>query len=123
MILADTSVWIDHLRQADVAFAGALQREEILSHPFVIGEIACGNLRNRDEILLHLGHLPLAPKATDPEVMAFIESRSLSGRGLGLIDVHLLASTVLHRGALLWTHDRPLREMAMKLGVGYQPNK
>lgn len=121
MILADTSVWIDHLRQADVAFAGALQREEILAHPFVIGELACGNLRNRDEILLHLGHLPLVPKATDQEVMAFIERRSLSGRGLGLIDVHLLASTALQRGARLWTHDRPLSEVAAKMGINYVP--
>ena len=119
MILADTSVWIDHMRGRQSRFAAALEGELVLMHPFVIGELACGNLRNRDEVLALLGNLPLAPAATDAEVLAFIERRRLMGKGLGYIDVHLLASTALSRSARLWTHDRRLAAMAATLNLAH----
>lgn len=117
MILVDTSVWIEHFRRTQPGLVSALEREEVLAHPFVRGELACGNLRNRPEILDHLGRLPQAPSATDDEALSFIESRSLSGRGIGYVDVHLLASTSLHATARLWTLDRHLVQVAGELGL------
>src|ERR1700692_232875 len=96
MILVDTSVWIDHFRRAEPRLVAALDREDVLVHPFVIGEIACGDLRNRRVIVALLRRLPEVPRTTDDEALAFIERRSLSGRGIGFVDVHLLASIVLH---------------------------
>ena len=122
MILVDTSVWIDHFRRANDDLSAALTRERVLAHPFVAGELACGNLKNRREILRHFEHLPSAPKATDEEVLAFIDARSLGGRGIGLIDVHLLAATALHGQARLWTHDRKLAEVARAMGIGFSPS-
>ncbi len=115
MIVVDTSVWINHFRHSDDRLVTALDRQEVLVHPFVIGELACGNLNPRSEILELLSRLPPAPKASDQEILSFIESRSLSGRGIGLIDVHLLASTVLHGSARLWTRDTPLAQVAESL--------
>jgi predicted nucleic acid-binding protein len=117
MILVDTSVWIDHFRRTDPRLVAALDREDVLVHPFVIGELACGNLKNRRVILALLRRLPEAPRATDEEALAFVERRSLSGRGMGLVDVHLLASVVLHGTARLWTGDRQLAEVAADLGL------
>jgi predicted nucleic acid-binding protein len=119
VILADTSVWIHHLRFGDPRFAGALGSELICVHPFVIGEIACGNLRNRSEILHLLGHLSALPSATDVEVLAFIENRALMGRGIGLVDVHLLASASIAR-VPIWTHDKRLSAVASELDLGYE---
>ena len=120
MIVVDTSVWIHHFRHTDVRLVSALEEEEVLVHPFVIGELACGNLHARGDVIELLSRLPQAPKATDEEVLGFIESRSLSARGIGLIDVHLLASTVLHGSARLWTHDRPLATVAKRLRLLYR---
>ena len=120
MIIVDTSVWIDHLRHTHVGLVDALESEEVLVHPFVIGELACGNLHARANVLELLSRLPPAPTATDEEVLAFIEKRSLNGRGLGLVDVHLLASTTLHGSARLWTHDRPLANFAERMRVLYR---
>jgi len=120
MIVVDTSVWIHHFRHTDVQLVGALKGDEVLMHPFVIGELACGNLRARGEVLELLSRLPQAPKATDEEVLGFIERRSVSGRGIGLLDVHLLASTVLYGSARLWTHDRPLAAVAERLQLLYR---
>jgi predicted nucleic acid-binding protein len=89
----------------------------VLTHPLVIGELACGNLKNRDEILTFLGHLTHARPATDPEVLEFIERHELMGRGIGYIDVHLLASTHLSVPAKLWTRDRRLAGLAGELSV------
>jgi hypothetical protein len=119
MIVVDTSVWVHHFRHADVRLVSALEGDEVLVHPFVIGELACGNLHGRSEVLELLSRLPQAPKATDKEVLGFIESRSVSARGIGLIDVHLLASTILHGSARLWTHDRPLAIVAERLQLLY----
>lgn len=116
MILVDTSVWVDHLRRGDRILAAALDRGEVLIHPFVLGELACGAIRNRDEILMHLRALPAAQAADDQEVMAFVEHRRLFGRGIGWIDAHLLASAVL-ANARLMTMDRDLARLAASLGV------
>ncbi len=123
MILVDTSVWIGHLRHTDPQLVAALDREDVLVHPFVVGELACGNLRNRREILTFLRRLAQAPKATDDEALAFIERRSLRGRGIGLVDVHLLASTVLHGTARFWTRDHQLADVAADLKLLYRPRQ
>ena len=117
MILADSSVWIDHLRKADPTLSALLQRREILAHPFVIGELALGNLRQREILLKALADLPHASVATDAEVLHFIERHALSGRGIGYIDAHLLAAVKLTAGAELWTNDKRLRGVAVQLGV------
>jgi predicted nucleic acid-binding protein len=119
VILADTSVWIDHLRAGVPALADALEQGRVLVHPFVAGELACGNLRDRREVLDLLGNLPSAPAATDAEAMEFIERRALMGRGIGYIDVHLLAATTLAGTARLWTRDRRLAQLAAELGLAY----
>jgi len=119
VILADTSVWIDHLRAGVPALAEALYGGQVLVHPFVRGELACGNLRNRSEVLELLGNLPSVPTATNAEAMEFIERRALMGRGIGYIDVHLLASAALAGTARLWTRDRRLAAVASELGLAF----
>ena len=123
MILVDTSVWISHFRKTDAHLSAALEREEVLTHPLVIGELACGNLGRRREVLHLLSQLPAAPKATDSEVLEFIERRRLPGRGIGIVDVHLLASVSLAGNASLWTHDLRLDAAAVALRVGYSGGK
>lgn len=120
MILIDTSVWIDHFRRADRRLVELLDGEEALTHPFVVGELACGNLRNRREILDLFGHLPPAPCATNDEVLRFIENHSLMGCGLGYIDMHLLASAALYGTAGFWTRDLRLADVAAKLGLLFE---
>lgn len=119
MILVDTSVWIDHLRSGEPALVIALEGGQVLMHPFVLGELACGNLKNRGEVLRLLGDLPAAPTATEPEVLDFIERRALMGRGTGYIDVHMLASTVLAGDARLWTRDQRLAAAADELELAF----
>jgi predicted nucleic acid-binding protein len=116
MILVDTSVWVDHLRRRNGGLAGLLEAGEALCHPFIVGELACGDLRRRAEILELLDHLPGVPVVDHHEVIAFIDAHTLMGTGIGWVDAHLLASTVLSR-AKLWTMDRPLARAATKLGV------
>jgi predicted nucleic acid-binding protein len=117
VILVDTSVWIDHLRGRDPALMTLLDAGQVLMHPFVLGELACGNLTHRSELLTLMQHLPRAPLATEAEVLAFIEHRKLMGRGIGYIDVHLLASVVLTGTARLWTRDARLAKIASDLGL------
>jgi predicted nucleic acid-binding protein len=117
LILADTSVWVDHLRDGDDRLAIELNAAEVLTHPFVIGELAVGNLRQRDVILRELDRLPKAAVATPAEVLALIAREGLHGLGLGYIDVALLAAARLTPGAQLWTRDRRLRDAAIRLGV------
>jgi predicted nucleic acid-binding protein len=119
VILVDTSIWIDHLRSGEPVLATALEGGRVLMHPFVLGELACGNLKNRSEVLRLLGDLPTAPAATDPEALGLIERRALMGRGIGYIDVHLLASTALEGVARLWTRDRRLAETAAELELAF----
>lgn len=116
MILADTSVWIDHLRRAIPELVAALEREEVVVHPIVIGELACGQLRDRGEVLALLAELPAAMAATDAEALHLIEEHRLMGRGIGYGDVHLLASAILS-GARLWTRDKRLQVVAARLNV------
>ncbi len=119
MILVDTSVWIDHLRSGEPALATALEGGRVLMHPFVLGELACGNLKNRGEVLRLLEDLPAAPTATHPEVLGLIERRALMGRGIGYIDVHLLASTALAGVARMWTRDSRLAAVATELELAF----
>lgn len=115
-MLVDTSVWIDHLRRGHDALKTHLERGEVECHPFVIGELACGNLRNRDEILLLLRSLPSVTTVDHDEALAWVESKRLMGRGLGWVDIHLLASTILQH-TTLWTSDQRLAAQARELGV------
>lgn len=115
-MLVDTSIWVDHLRRRDARFAELLENGLVWTHPFVIGELACGNLANRAEVLELIGALPSAPVADHHEVLAFVENRRVMGLGLGWIDVHLLASAVL--GSLpLWTSDKRLSAVVRTLGL------
>ena len=116
MILVDTSVWVDHLRNGNAALARLLESGEAFCHPFIVGELACGDLRRRTEVLALLAHLPAVPTIEHHEVLAFIDAHKLMGAGIGWIDAHLLASTLLSR-TRLWTMDRPLARAALKLGV------
>lgn len=117
MILVDTSIWVDHLRNGDEALAGLLDKGRVLAHPFVIGELALGHLRQRKTILAAMRDLPQATIATDAEVQLFIEQNSLAGLGIGYVDAHLLASTRLSSGAALWTHDRKLLDVAERMNL------
>ncbi len=118
MILVDTSVWIDHLRTGDPKLASLLQNGHVLSHPWVIGELALGHLTRRGEILGLLLNLPQAQRATDTEVLAMIEKNHLFGLGIGYGDAHLLAATALTAESGLWTHDQRLASVAVRLGLG-----
>jgi hypothetical protein len=116
MVLADTSVWIRHFRQAEPNLAGSLAEGLVLMHPIVAGELACGNLKSRAAVLSDLHALPSAQLASHAEVLRLIEDRRLWGRGLGWIDAHLLASALLsHCG--FWTLDKRLGEAAAELGL------
>lgn len=117
MILVDTSVWVDHFRRTDRQLAGLLVDADVLCHPFVVGELACGTLHRRSEILGLLRNLPQAPVVDHDEVLAFVETHALAGSGLGWLDVHLLASATL-AGERFWSRDRRLAHAARRLGVG-----
>jgi len=117
VILVDTSIWVDHLRAGNAALAALLDAGRVLTHPFVIGELALGVLRQRKAVLTALLDLPSSIVATDAEVLGFSDRHALFGRGVGYVDVHLLASARLTGGAELWTSDRRLRDVADALGV------
>lgn len=118
MILVDTSVWVEHLQTGSERLGLFLRDEQVLSHPFVVGELACGNLRNRKEILALLTALPEAYIADHTEVLHLMESARLYGRGLGWVDAHLLASALIS-GCGLWTLDRPLERAASTLRIPF----
>jgi predicted nucleic acid-binding protein len=113
VILVDTSVWVEHLRHGLPHLASLLQKGEVMIHPWVIGELACGNLRNRSQVLELLQGLPAATVASDREVLLLIERERLMGRGIGYVDAHLLASARLIH-CLLWTQDRRLAAVAQE---------
>ncbi len=123
MILVDTSVWIDHLRAGDKMLFRLLDAALVLSHPFVHGELALGNLRQRETVLNALSDLPRAAVVTDAEVLHFIDSHALFGSGIGYVDVHLLAGARLTPGAKLWTRDRRLHDLAIQLGMAFSPQQ
>lgn len=114
MVLVDTSVWVDHLRRGNPALRQLLEAEQVVCHAFVLGELACGNLHDRETVLTLLRALPQAPVAEEDEALHLIEARKLSGRGLGWVDVHLLASALLLDGAF-WTLDQRLQRAARRL--------
>lgn len=120
MILVDTSVWVEHLRRGLPSLAAALEQEAVLMHAFVLGELACGNLKNRVEVLRLLRDLPMVQTASDAEVLAFIELRALMGRGIGYIDIHLLAAAKLAGDVPLWTRDRRLATVAAAMKLSYR---
>jgi len=120
MLLVDTSVWVRHLREGDPDLEKLLNHGKVMCHPYIIGELACGNLKNRNEVLSLLKLLPPATLASHEEVLQFIEKNKLMGKGLGYIDVHLSASAVL-TGIQIWTYDRRLNETNEFLGIKYTP--
>jgi predicted nucleic acid-binding protein len=119
LILVDTTVWVDHLRRGDAGLVDMLARSAVVMHPFVVGEIACGSLRDRQSILGLLQDLPAAVVAHGDEVLHFIERHALHGKGIGYVDVHLLASVALTEGTRLWTRDLKLHRVAAALGCAY----
>ena len=116
MILVDTSVWVGHLREGNSALARILKDANVLTHPFVIGELGCGNIKDRMRVLSDLGALPAAVPATHQEVLTLIEERRLWGHGIGWIDAHLLASALLSH-CWFWTLDKQLGQSAAVAGV------
>lgn len=118
MVLIDTSVWINHLQKGSPRLGRLLRDAEVASHPFVIGELACGNITNREEIFSLLQRLPLAPVVENNEFHYFLDRNRLMGRGLGFVDIHLLASAKLER-IPLWTADKRLKEATLNLGLAY----
>ncbi len=120
MVIVDTSVWVSHLRQGNGRLEQLLIDGDVLCHPFIIVEIACGNLKNRKEILSLLQDLPVAQVAEHGEVLTFVEQRNLFGLGIGLIDAHLLASALL-TGVSLWTEDKRLKEITSRLRIVFLP--
>ena len=119
MILVDTSVWVDHLRRGDAGLVELLERSSVVMHPFIVGEIACARLRDRESMLELLQDLPPAVVADGGEVLRFIEHHALHGMGIGYVDIHLLASVALTPGAALWTRDTKLHRTAVALGCAY----
>ena len=116
MILVDTSIWVSHLRRHNQRLDDLLGFELIFCHPFIIGEISCGNLKDRSLVLSLLAQLPQPPVVTHQEVFGFIEQHRLMGLGLGFIDIHLLASCQI-ACLSLWTEDKPLHKVAQHLGL------
>lgn len=120
MILVDTSVWIAHFRTGSARLSSLLEQDQVLTHPFVVGELACGVLPGRRaQVLAHLDELPEAPVAPHPDVMRLIEARKLAGTGIGWVDAHLLASSLL-APARLWSLDRAVTRQARNLGVSVE---
>jgi predicted nucleic acid-binding protein len=118
MVLVDTSVWVAHLRDGTIGLDSLLSDGHVVCHSLIIGELGCGNLQNRTEILSLLQDLPMALHAEHEEVLQFIEDHRLMGKGLGYIDVHLLASAFL-TSAPLWTLDKRLYEASLMLRLDY----
>jgi predicted nucleic acid-binding protein len=121
VILVDTSVWVDHLRKGDQVLGRLLFAGRVLAHPFIVGELSLGVLRQREAVLGALMDLPQATIATEEEVFRFIEANGLPGSGIGYVDAHLLAATRLTPGAALWTRDKRLSEVAERLGLAAHP--
>lgn len=119
-ILVDTSVWVDHFRHGNDALIRILDRDLVLIHPLIIGELACGTPPSRAQTLTDLASLQLARQASAAEVLAFIDREQLFGLGCGIVDMHLLASTLITQGARLWTLDKRLDLLAERFGVAHR---
>ncbi len=120
MVLVDTSIWIDHFRKGVPSLSELLNTTSVATHPFIIGELACGSLKNRKEILELLHTLSMSPVISTEEYLEFIELKDLSGKGIGFVDIHLLASSVLS-GYPLWTNDKKLRLIADQMDISFYP--
>lgn len=123
MILVDTSVWVDHLKAGDPVLTALLNAGKVYGHPLVTAEIALGSLKSREIVLNFLDDIPQAPVASTDEVRSFVEAQSLYSRGIGYVDVSLLASSLLSLGTQLWTRDKRLARTAVDLGIEYSPNQ
>ena len=117
MILADTSIWIDHFRSGNKEMRTHLDQGQIVIHPFIVAELALGSLQKRALTLALLDHLPQVQVAQMTEVRVMIEARRLYSLGIGLTDAHLIASVFINPSTLLWTKDKPLRKAAEALGI------
>jgi len=118
MVLVDTSVWVSHLRDGNAELANLLNDGSVLCHPLIVGELACGNLKDRALILSFLQFLPMSIEAEHDEVLSFIDDNRLMGKGVGYVDVHLIASAIL-MGVSLWTLDKKLAQVADSLHIKY----
>lgn len=118
MILVDTSVWISHFRHDDSSLKTLLQDGRVVSHPSIIGELACGNIQNRTEILSLMQSLPMLDVVEHEELLLFVEHHALTGKGLGFVDIHLLASAML-AGIPLWTQDKNLKQACSRLNIDF----
>lgn len=123
MILVDTSVWIDHLHRSEPMLVTLLGRSLVGKHPMVVGELALGTVRDRTHLLGYLAGIPSLEVASHDEVLVLVEERRLWGKGLSLVDAHLIASVLLTSGATLWTRDKQLRVVADDLGLTYSAEK
>jgi len=119
MVLVDTSVWVDYLRTGDAALVGLLQAGRVCCHPMVLGELACGNLQNREQVFGLLADLSGCVEATHEEVLQLINKYALMGKGIGFVDAHLLASCLLTGETQLWTRDKRLAGVAQTIGLSY----
>ena len=117
MVLVDTSVWVDHLRNGDARLAALLERNQVAMHPMVSGELACGNLRDRDTLRALWGNRPPLAAASHEQALWLLDRNRVWGRGIGYVDLHLLTAVSLSQGAALWTHDRRLQGIAGALGL------
>ncbi len=120
MLLIDTSIWVAHLRSGNHPLKKTLYHGEALCHPLIIGELACGTIKNRDEIISLLQSLPLAEVAENDDVLKFIEINHLMGLGLGFIDMHLLASALLSKNPI-WSLDKKLNSVSARFNLNYCP--
>jgi predicted nucleic acid-binding protein len=118
LVLADTSVWVDHLRRGDAVLAGLLDEGQVISHPYITGELACGNLKNRTEVLSLLKSLPTVVQPDDEEILFFVDKKHLHGKGLGYVDVSLLAACLMN-DTPMYTRDIRLNIVAHQLGVAF----
>ena len=122
MILVDTTVWVDHLRNPELELREQLNANNVLTHPIVIGELACGGIPDRARFLRMMDSIPQVREGTHREVRDFIETQRLISRGIGFMDAHLLYSVTAQPDALLWTRDMSLNRIARQLSVSYDEN-
>ncbi len=120
MILVDTSIWIDHLRVGEPALADLLAASQVLMHPCVVGELALGSLKARQQVIATIENLPQAIQARHDEVLDLIVTQELFGLGIGYVDAHLIASTMLTAGSKLWTRDKRLAGAAARIGITWK---
>lgn len=119
MVLVDTSIWVDHFRTGDAALVSLLQAGRVCCHPMILGELACGNLQNRKQVLGLLSDLSACVEASHDEVLQMIEHHALMGKGIGFVDAHLLASCMLTGATQLWTRDKRLARIAQQLSISH----